>query len=225
MTHLMDITAEMLAVGLDMSTSTSLRLAFIDPGAPHFPWTDSLRCCRTKHAVSRYWDRRFPPLSMDRIVVAFHSTRYPDLISWLRRDGVELLPVTSDSLEPFLLEARNYEIPPRYCIAHALANYAAHKTCPHAVLREAWQTLSSVNGCLRNVETTLSRVSLALDMASPTRNPSAVGHDAQSHTSLTTAWQTLTGVKYHLGDVEATIYRLATALKAQADPLACRAHH
>src|SRR5690242_11256791 len=87
-TRTMQTTGEDLApsfvVGLDTSTATSLRMAVIDPTADHFPWTDDLRCCYSPRALIRHWERRFPPLCQERLVLAINSTRHAETVLWLQ---------------------------------------------------------------------------------------------------------------------------------------------
>lgn len=150
-----------LVVGLDMSTATSLRLAVLDPEAKQFPWTDDFRCCHSPRALMRYWERRFPPLCDERVVVAVNSTRHPEALLGLQQQGAEILAAAVQDLHPFLDESRSYEVPGQFRIAHALANYAAHKTHPRYLLEQAWEALAEVNGYLRDIEATLNKLATA----------------------------------------------------------------
>lgn len=159
--HTNDENIPTLVAGLDMSTATSLRLAVLDPAASHFPWTDDFRCCHSTRALMRHWERRFPPLCEERLVLAVNSTRHPEIILWLQQQGVEIMAAALHDLRPFLAESRNYEVPAQFHQAHALASYAAHRAHPRRLLEQAWDTLAEVNFHLRDVETTLHRLATA----------------------------------------------------------------
>lgn len=155
-------------VGLDMSTATSLRMAVLDPTSVHFPWTDDFRCCHSPRALMRHWERRFPPLCQERLVLAVNSTRHAETVLWLQHQGVEVMAAAVHDLRPFLDESRNHDIPTQFHLAHALAGYAAYKTHPRLHLEQAWDTLADVNRYLRNVEATLERLATAFRATSLT---------------------------------------------------------
>lgn len=160
--HLNHETIPTIAVGLDLGTANSLRMAVLDPAAAHFPWTDDFRCCHSPRALMRHWERRFPPLCEERLVLAVNSTRQAHTVLWLQQQGVEVLAVATNGLRPFLDESRDYEIPARFHVAHALASYAAHRTHPRRLLEQTWETLAEVNTCLRDAEATLRKLATAL---------------------------------------------------------------
>ena len=99
-----------VAIGLDTASMASLRLAVIDPTAAHFPWTEELRSCRNPGALTRYWERRFLPLSEERLVLAVDSLRHSRLLAELRDQGVEVVAASTQSLQPFLLPPQSRPI-------------------------------------------------------------------------------------------------------------------
>ena len=151
-----------VTVGLDITTTTSMRIVILDPLNGILPHTDELRCCRTPRSVTRYWKQRFPSPSAERVILAVNSTLCPDLLAWWQNQGVNVLIVAEYRLWPFLLEAENCEIPKPFRTAHALANFASHRSYPYEFIADAWKVLSDINGLLSNLETTMHKLSAAL---------------------------------------------------------------
>lgn len=153
---------ELLVVGLDQRSSGTVRLAFLDPEAVGYPDTWDLHSCRNLRGFERYWDTRFKKVEPPRrIIVGLGYYEVPGLALWLAERGVRCLDLQTHDLRPFLRESLDYEVPPRYRRAHALAQCAAVKLNVPTVLAQLHTQLNELNFALREVERALSRAAAA----------------------------------------------------------------
>ena len=155
-----------LIAGLDVRSNGSIRLAFVEPEAVGYPNTVDLHRCVSLRAFERYWDCCFAKEKSDRhLIVGMDCSDKSGLMLWFAERHVTILDLRGHDLRPFIHESANYETPPRYRRAHALAQCAATKLTMPSQLASLYQTLNDLNFHLREVERGLNRVAAASPIA------------------------------------------------------------
>ena len=146
-----------MVAGIDLRLDGSVRLAFVDHEAVDYPTAADLH--RNLRAFERYWNRRF---KTDRPIDLSVGLASPGALRpWFEERHVRVVDLEGHDLKPFLRESVNYETPPRYRRAHALAQCAALRLAAPHVLHQLHSRLCELNFHLREVEKTLHRVAAA----------------------------------------------------------------
>ena len=153
----------LLVVGLEIRDVDRVRIAIVDPKTDSYPHTDEFYSCRSLQSFERFWDWRFDEASRQKlqIVAGLLDPDPPSILLWLMQS--QCTPVTVDDCDllPFLREAADYEIPPKYRRAHALAQCAATKQMAKHWISQLHAQLSDLNLHLRDVERALRRLDAA----------------------------------------------------------------
>ena len=157
-------------VGVE-AVGAAVKIAVIDAGAAHFPWTEDLHCLRSERSFQRFWIQRFcnddcydlPPIYDSPPIVGLSAAGNAELKHWLEDRGasVRVIPVTE--LPLFVEHAGGYEIPRRFCHVHACAQAVAYRVRLHHEITMATDGLTRASEHLHAAVRALQQLAVFTD--------------------------------------------------------------